>query len=108
MTPELLAGITIEPAFLNETLPAVQLVVTDPSTIRPTEVGIHLLEVIFAAATEAGVDPLSRPEWLDQLSGSTRLRSALTTATAAEEIVAQHLTERTQITALLEDARLYE
>ena len=108
MTPELLAGITIEPAFLNETLPAVQLVVTEPSTIRPTEVGIHLLEVIFAAATEAGVDPLSRPEWLDQLSGSTRLRSALTTATAAEEIVAQHLTERTQITALLEDARLYE
>ncbi len=108
MTPELLVGITIEPAFLNETLPAVQLVVTDPSTIRPTEVGIHLLEVIFAAATEAGVDPLSRPEWLDQLSGSTRLRSALTTATAAEEIVAQHLTERTQITALLEDARLYE
>lgn len=108
MTPELLPGITVEPAYLGDTLPAVQLEVTDPTAIRPTEVGVHLLEVVFAAATEVGVNPLSRPDWLDQLSGSSRLRTALTSATDAEDIIVGHQNERSEITSRLEAARLYD
>ena len=108
MTPELLPGITVEPAFLNQTLPAVRLEVTNSAVIQPAEVGIHLLDVVFDAAENAGVDPLTRPEWLDQLSGSSRLRTALTTAVPAEDIVSQQLSERAAIVASLEAARLYQ
>ncbi len=108
MTPELLAGMTVEPIYLNETLPAIQLHVTNPTSIQPTVVGVHLLEVMFDAAAAAGVDPLSRPEWLDQLSGSSRLRQALTSLVAAEDIVSQQFDERADITVALEQARLYE
>ena len=108
MTPELLPGITVEPAFLNQTLPAVRLEVTNSAVIQPAEVGIHLLDVVFDAAENAGVDPLTRPEWLDQLSGSSRLRTALTTAVPAEDIVSQQLSERVAIVASLEAARLYQ
>ena len=108
MTPELLPGITVTPAFLDETLPAVQLVVVDHTTIAPTEVGVHLLEVIFAEAAEVGVDPLSRPAWLDQLSGGSLLRDGLTAALDAETIIEQQSQTQGDIVAALEAARLYD
>ena len=108
ITPDFLPGVTVEPAFLGQTIPAVQLVVDDATSIRATEVGVHLLDVMFAAAANAGVDPLSRPDWLDQLSGSSRLRSALTSNIDAETIVSQQLESRAAIIPLLEAARLYE
>lgn len=107
-TPQMLAGMTIEPAYLGQTLPAVQLEVTDPTAIRSAEVGIHLLEVVFANATEAGVDPLSRPAWMDQLSGSTVLRDGLTNGADAAAIVEQQQASIQSVATALDAARLYD
>ncbi len=106
--PALLAGITVEPAYLDQTIDAVRLEVTDHRLIRPTEVGIHLMEVVFGAATDAGVDPLSRPGWLDQLSGSTLLRESLTAGTPAESIIEQQNASLQPIIDALDAARIYD
>ncbi len=108
ITPELLEGITVEPAFLGETLPAIQLVVTNERAIESAAVGVHLLDVIFAAGREAGVDPLSRPGWLDQLSGSSDLRVGLSTGVSPEEIIRSQRAGVDDITPALEAAKLYE
>ena len=95
ITPEMLATITVVPAYLGETIPAVQLEVTDPQAIRPAELGLHLLDAVFAQARAAGVDPLSRPEWLDQLSGSTLLRRGIAGGEfSVDEILAQQDADR--------------
>ena len=108
ITPDLLPGITVEPAYLGDTLPAIQLEVASATDIESAAVGVHLLEVIFAAASEAGVDPLSRPEWLDQLSGSTLLRAGLTGGVDAESIIANQQSTLASVTDALVAAQLYE
>ena len=93
----MLPGMTVEPAYLGQTVPAIQLAVTDHSAIASTELGVHLLEVVFSQARSAGVDPLSRPDWLDQLSGSTLLRRGIAEDTlTADEILAEQLRQRSE------------
>ena len=108
ITPAMLAGMTVEPAYLGETIGAIRLEVVDRQTIQPTEVGVHLMEVIFAAARDAGVDPLSRPSWLDQLSGSTLLRTGLTNGASAQAIIEQQDASRQPVLPALTAARLYD
>ena len=97
ITPAMLPGMTVEPAYLGQTVPAIQLAVTDHSAIASTELGVHLLEVVFSQARSAGVDPLSRPDWLDQLSGSTLLRRGIAEDTlTADEILAEQLRQRSE------------
>lgn len=108
ITPAMLPGITVEPAYVGQTISAIRLEVVDSRAIQPTEVGVHLMEVVFAAAQDAAVDPLSRPEWLDQLSGSTLLRSALVSGESAEEIIEQQNATRESAVADLNAARLYD
>ena len=97
ITPAMLPGMTVVPAHLGETIPAVRLVVTNHRGIAPTELGVHLLEAVFAQASASGVDPLARPGWLDQLSGSTLLRRGIAENTlTADEIVAEQLRQRGQ------------
>jgi len=80
INPAMLPDMTVEPAYLGETLPALRLIVTDPATIRSPELGAHLLDAVFTQARAQGINPLSRPDWMDQLSGSTLLRETLTTS----------------------------
>lgn len=95
INPEMLPGMTVEPAYLGEVIPALQLTVTDPSAIQPTELGVHVLDAVFAQAREAGVDALSRPDWLDQLSGSTLLRTDLLSgALAVDDVLAEQAANR--------------
>ena len=77
ITPALLPNMTVEPAFLGQSIPAIRLRVTDPSELRPTTLGIHLLDVINTQAQSADVAMLDRPGWLDQLSGNNLLRRAI-------------------------------
>ncbi len=105
ITPQMLPDMTVEPAYLGTELPAVKLTVTDAAAIRPSELGVDLLDVVFAQARAQGVDPLSRPEWLDQLSGSDLLRRGIAGGElSAGEIVKQQLVERTNLEALLAEA----
>ena len=95
ITPAMLRDMTVEPAYLGETIPAVDLIVTNNATLRPASVGVHVLDAVFAQARNAGVDPLARPEWLDQLSGSELLRRSLTdNPLSVEELLASQAADR--------------
>jgi len=108
MTPMMLPDMTVEPAFLDQTIPAVQLIVTDPAALRPTEVGVHLLDIVVEQATLANVDPLARPEWLDQLSGSTLLRDAIVAGDVDPELIVEaQAAQRQGILSTLDGAQLY-
>lgn len=109
ITPTMLPDMTVEPAFLDQTIPTVQLIVTDSNAIRPTEVGIHLLDIVVEQAADAGVDPLARPEWLDQLSGSTLLREAIVAGDVDPEVtIEEQAAQRQSILSTLEGAQLYD
>lgn len=109
ISPQMLAGMTVEPAFLGETIPAVRLSVTDAHALRPTEVGVHLLDAVFNQADAAGVDPLARPDWLDQLSGGPLLRRFVTDQPRdVEEILVLHRRAQSQREAGRQASLLYD
>ena len=108
IAPAMLPGMSVAPAYLGETIPAVRLMVTNAAHIRPATAGVHLLDAVFAQARDAGVDPLDRPEWLDQLSGSDLLRRSLAgNEFTVAEVLNTHETERVIIESMLAQMRLY-
>jgi len=98
IVPRMLPNMTVTPAYLDQEIPAVRLRVTDPEAFRPTEFGVHLLDAVFTQARSVGVDPLSRPDWLDQLSGSTLLRNGIGVL-SPDEIIAEHARQRAEMFA---------
>lgn len=92
VTPRPIPGRTREPRLLDEDLRGVRIVIADLATIRPVEVGIHLLDAILRQAEALGDEleepVIDRPEFLDLLAGTTRLRTALEAGVPAAEIVA--------------------
>jgi uncharacterized protein YbbC (DUF1343 family) len=108
ITPRMLLDMTVEPVHLDETIPAIELVVTNAHTLRATEVGVHLLDAIVQQANAMGIDVLARPEWMDQLSGSTSLRRALEDGSTAEEILVLHQRQRSGAADVLQAMRIYD
>ena len=109
ITPTMQPGMTVEPAFLGETVPAIRLRVSDPDELKPTELGIHLLDVLSAEARTAGVELLRRPAWLTQLSGSSLLRDAVESGQVdVAAILAVQRDQRESIMTDLDDSLLYE
>ncbi len=108
IAPKMLPDMTVEPAYLGETLPALQLTVTDRATIEPSALGVHLLDAVFAQARSAGVDPLARPNWIDQLSGSDLLRRGIAGGEfTVEEILGIHAAQQAELEPLLESAHIH-
>ncbi|MDW3176975.1 MAG: DUF1343 domain-containing protein [Acidimicrobiia bacterium] len=107
VTPRLLDSMTVEPAFIDSEINAVQIDVIDGPLARPTELGVHLLDILISEGRAAGIDVLSRPEWLDQLSGSTRLREALEADTPALQIIDRSGAEVVPLSKELQEHHLY-
>lgn len=106
-TPRMLDGMTVEPAFLDVEIPAILIDVVDASAVRPADAGVHLLAHLLTEGSDAGTDVLSRPEWLDQLSGSPRLREALQRGVPIDEILDQRHAEVALLSRELEEHHLY-
>jgi uncharacterized protein YbbC (DUF1343 family) len=106
-TPRMLAGMTVEPAFLDVEIAAVQVDVVDHTAVRPAEAGVQLLRLLVSEGQAAGVDVLSRPEWIDQLSGSSRLREDLERDAPAAEIIRRHGAEVLPLSKELKKHHLY-
>ena len=103
------AGLTVEPAFADQTIPAVRIRVEDPSLVEATELGVHLLDVMSTQANAAGATFLSRPAWLDQLSGNALLRSVVESgAIDVDAVVEAQELQRLNGAAQLSDGLLYE
>ncbi len=109
ITPSMLPGITVEPAFLGQTIPAIRLRVDDPDTIDAPVLGVHLLDVMSTQANTAGATFLSRPAWLNQLSGNAVLRAAIESGNVdVETVVATQEAQRAANITVPAAALLYE
>ena len=76
------------PRYAGQEVPGVRVVVEDEHLIQAVEVGVHLLDVLWAHADANGVeDFLVEAELLDLLAGTDQLRHALVRRTAATAIV---------------------
>jgi uncharacterized protein YbbC (DUF1343 family) len=67
--------------WAGETIPMVEVNVTDRNAVRPLAVGAHMLEEIRHRHPTRWE---WRPDWLERLSGSTRLRSAVENRTVSQ------------------------
>lgn len=77
---------TIEPGFkfAGETIPMIEMTVTDRNAIKPVEVGLHLLRAMYERHTK---DWQWRTPQIDRLFGSDRLRSAVEREGGIEELL---------------------
>ena len=85
-TPEPIPGMDINPKLEGEVLSGIRIQVTDRKKYMPVETGIHILHAFYAAAPDKNAF-LSRPEWLNRLSGTQRLLRMLQEGYAPEAII---------------------
>jgi len=77
------------PRFLGSPVGGVRVVITD-ERFAPVDVGVHLLAAVRDhAAKSAAPWGIDRPDHLDLLAGTDRLRLALQSGATAEEIIAE-------------------
>lgn len=77
ITPAMLPGMTVEPAYLGQTIPAISFASLDPYTFDATTASVYLLDAMTEEASAQGINIVERPEWLDRLSGTSLLRTEL-------------------------------
>lgn len=87
-TPRPIPGRTRSPRLEGEALGGVRIVIVDERSFLPVATGIHLLEALVRRGEAAGEEVIDRPEWVDLLSGTARLRELLDAGTPAADIVA--------------------
>lgn len=97
-----------DPPLAGQTLGGVRVVVTDGAAVHPVALGVHLLEVFGAQARAAGETGfVARPDTLDALAGTDRLRLALAAGTPAADIVAAWESEDAAFDQLRQPYLLY-
>ncbi|MEM9612303.1 MAG: DUF1343 domain-containing protein [Actinomycetota bacterium] len=77
------------PPFADQSVPGVRIVIVEPAAVRPVAIGVHVLDALRRQSV-AGADGeiIDRPEMLDLLAGTDRLRLGLQAGTPAAELVA--------------------
>ncbi len=85
--PTSISGMSDNPRFKNNNLPAIQIKVTDPNKVKPVEIGIHLVHAFFTQSK--GIDRLRffNSNWMSKLSGTNRLETDLSIGKSPEEII---------------------
>jgi uncharacterized protein YbbC (DUF1343 family) len=87
-TPDSIEGMASNPKLEGVALGGIRLHVTAPPTYRPVATGIHVLHAFYQQAQRRGEAFVTRPEWMDKLAGTERLRALLTTGASPEVIIA--------------------
>ena len=85
--PESIVGMSESPRFKNQTLPAIEIKVTNSPLVKPVELGIHLVHAFHAQAS--GIDRMRffNTNWMNKLSGTTRLETDLQQGKTPEQII---------------------
>ena len=85
-SPEPMPGKDMNPKQKGIILEGVRIAVTDRSSYLPVETGIHVLHAFYQAAPDKE-GFLSRPQWLEKLSGTGRLLVMLQAGNAPGAII---------------------
>lgn len=86
-TPISLVGMSENPRFKNQSLPGIKIEITDPTQAKPVELGIHLVHAFFQQANGINRLRFFNSNWINKLSGSTRLESDLTIGKTPDQII---------------------
>jgi uncharacterized protein YbbC (DUF1343 family) len=87
-TPRSIAGMASKPAFQDQTIGGVRIVVTDHDAYKPVESGIQILWAFNRHAQARQQKPVvSRVDWLNKMAGSQRLYRMLAAGASAETVI---------------------
>jgi uncharacterized protein YbbC (DUF1343 family) len=86
-TPIGIEGMASSPKLKDQELGGIRVEVTDIDTFQALETGVHVLHAFYHAAPDREAF-LSRPGWLDRLTGNDQTRRMLVAGRTAEEIIA--------------------
>ncbi len=95
-----------DPPYDSQTVNGIRIEVTDQSVVQPVELGIHLFEAVKAQAVADAL--VARPEMLDLLAGSDRLRHAFDSGVGADAIIAGWADELSAFATLRQPYLLYD
>ncbi|MGI9605406.1 MAG: exo-beta-N-acetylmuramidase NamZ family protein [Acidimicrobiales bacterium] len=104
-TPRLSEVISVEPLHLDKEIDGLRLVVTDAATIRPTELGLHLLDALLQQV--AAEELIDRPEWLDRLTGSSDVRETIERGGALADLIPARRIAAAEFATVVDPYRLY-
>lgn len=85
-TPQSISGMSSNPKLQDTPLQGVRYVLTDVSTFRPVETGVHVLHAFFQQAPDK--DEFFRERWLNMLSGNRQTVTMLQAGARPEAIAA--------------------
>ncbi|MEL7156837.1 MAG: DUF1343 domain-containing protein, partial [Actinomycetota bacterium] len=98
-----------EPRFAGLAVPGVRIVVVDPAAVEPVALGVHLLAELSGQAAAVGQGPIiDRPEMLDLLAGTDRLRRGLAEGRGPGDLVAEWSSEVAAFDELRRPYLLYD
>ena len=89
--------------FAGQTIPMIHIRVTDRNTVRPIEVGMHLLRAFYVRHPR---DFIWRQSFVDRLAGTDQLRSAVEAGTI-DALIATWNRDAARFTALVKPYLLY-
>jgi uncharacterized protein YbbC (DUF1343 family) len=86
LSPVDIIDIAADPRFEGQTVPGIEVIITNTSTYRPSATGLHLLDAILDGAEAQTV--IDRPAVFDLLAGTSEVRIDLLAGVQVSEIVA--------------------
>jgi len=87
-TPRSIEGMATNPRLAGRQLQGIHLVVSDRTTFKPVETGVHLLHAFLEQAKQERINNLiDRPDWLAKLAGTDSLYEMLQQGTPPDAIV---------------------
>ncbi len=91
--------------FAGQTIPMIEITVTDRDALRPTELGAHMLRVIYKRHPRAFA---WREQGIERLSGSRALRRAVQREGGVEALIPVWRRESEEFARAAEKYRLYQ
>jgi uncharacterized protein YbbC (DUF1343 family) len=85
--PRSIANVAANPRFRDETVNGVRLQVTELTTFRPLETGMHALAELVRAARNRGIAVLPGNAMFTAIAGTTRLAAMLEQAASGGELI---------------------
>ncbi len=85
-TPRSIPGVAAYPKFENEAISGVSLSITDPETVRPVELGIHLVHATYHQRPPDA--EFFDADWLAKVAGTWRFQQMLEAGARPEAIIA--------------------
>jgi uncharacterized protein YbbC (DUF1343 family) len=87
ITPKSIVGMSENPRFKNQKLPAIVVQVNDASQVKPVELGIYLVHIFHQQSSGLYRLRFFNSNWINKLSGTSRLESDLSVGKTPEEII---------------------